>query len=164
MLHEIKGQMETIKPVTKHQRLIINPAEIPEAVHEAMEQLKTGRPRPVEIEIPPETLSDEVDVELLESGKYERPAGSIESTKHGADLISKAKKPLLWGGGGVISGKASVEFTALAEYLQAPVITTGEGRGSISDRSYLSIGSFRFKNDKFFENRIDDYDLSLIHI
>ena len=159
MLHEIEGQMETIKPVTKHQRLIIDPADIPEAVHEAMEQLKTGRPRPVEIEIPPETLSDEVDVELLESGKYERPAGSIDSVKHGADLIAKAKKPLLWGGGGVISGKASGEFTALAEYLQAPVITTGEGRGSISDRSYLSIGSFRFRNDKFFENRIDDYDL-----
>ena len=96
MLHEIKGQMETIKPVTKHQRLIIDPSDIPEAVHEAMEQLKTGRPRPVEIEIPPETLSDEVDVELLESGKYERPAGSIDSVKHGADLIAKAKKPLLW--------------------------------------------------------------------
>ena len=159
MLHEIKGQMETIRQVTKHHSLNIDPADIPEAVHEAMEQLKTGRPRPVEIEIPPETLSDEVDVELLESGKYERPAGSIESAKHGADLIAIAKKPLLWGGGGAISGKASEEFTALAEYLQAPVITTGEGRGSISDRSYLSIGSFRFRNDKFFENRIDDYDL-----
>jgi len=63
------------------------------------------------------------------------------------------------GRGGVISGEASKELTSLAEFLQAPVIATGEGRGAISDRSYLSIGSFRFKNDTFFENRIQDYDL-----
>ena len=159
MLHEIKGQMDTIKPVTKHQRLVLEAEDIPEAVHEAMEQLKTGRPRPVEIEIPPETLYDVADIELLEEGKYERPGGNPESIKNGADLIASADNPFFWGGGGVISAEASSELTAIAEFLQAPVITTGEGRGAISDRSHLSIGSFRFKNDTFFENRIDDHDL-----
>ena len=159
MLHEIKGQMDTIKPVTKHQRLVLEAEDIPEAVHEAMEQLKTGRPRPVEIEIPPETLYDVADIELLEEGKYERPGGNPESIKNGADLIASAENPLFWAGGGVISAEASSELTAIAEFLQAPVITTGEGRGAISDRNHLSIGSFRFKNDTFFENRIDDHDL-----
>ena len=159
MLHEIKGQMDTIKPVTKHQRLVLEAEDIPEAVHEAMEQLKTGRPRPVEIEIPPETLYDVADIELLEEGKYERPGGNPQSIKNGADLIASAENPLFWAGGGVISAEASSELTAIAEFLQAPVITTGEGRGAISDRSHLSIGSFRFKNDTFFENRIDDHDL-----
>ena len=159
MLHEIKGQMDTIKPVTKHQRLVLEAEDIPEAVHEAMEQLKTGRPRPVEIEIPPETLYDVADIELLEEGKYERPGGNPESIKNGADLIASADNPLFWAGGGVISAEASSELTAIAEFLQSPVITTGEGRGAISDRSHLSIGSFRFKNDTFFENRIDDHDL-----
>ena len=159
MLHEIKGQMDTIKPVTKHQRLVLEAEDIPEAVHEAMEQLKTGRPRPVEIEIPPETLYDVADIELLEEGKYERSGGNPESIKNGADLIASAENPLFWAGGGVISAEASSELTAIAEFLQAPVITTGEGRGAISDRSHLSIGSFRFKNDTYFENRIDDHDL-----
>ena len=159
MLHEIKGQMDTIKPVTKHQRLVLEAEDIPEAIHEAMEQLKTGRPRPVEIEIPPETLYDVADIELLEEGKYERPGGNPQSIKNGADLIASAENPLFWAGGGVISAEASSELTAIAEFLQAPVITTGEGRGAISDRSHLSIGSFRFKNDTFFENRIDDHDL-----
>ena len=45
----------------------------------------------VEIEIPPETLSDMADVELLEAGIYERPAGSKESIARGAELISNAK-------------------------------------------------------------------------
>ena len=85
MLHEIKGQMETIKPITKHQRLILNPTEIPEAVHEAFEQLQTGRPRPVEIEIPPETLYEVADIELLEAGKYERPSANSEEIKSGAN-------------------------------------------------------------------------------
>ena len=159
MLHEIKGQIDTIKPITKHQKLILDPTEIPEAVHHAFEQLKTGRPRPVEIEIPPETLSDTADIELLEAGKYERPAANKESIARGVDLIANAKNPLIWAGGGVISGEASAELTSLAEFLQAPVITTAEGRGAISDRSHLSIGSFRFKNDTFFENKIQNYDL-----
>ena len=159
MLQEIKGQMDTIKPVTKHQRLVLEAEDIPEAVHEAMEQLKTGRPRPVEIEIPPETLYDVADIELLEEGKYERPGGNPESIKNGADLIASAENPLFWAGGGVISAEASSELTAIAEFLQAPVITTGEGRVAISDRIHLSIGSFRFKNDTYFENRIDDHDL-----
>ena len=128
-------------------------------MHHAFEQLKTGRPRPVEIEIPPETLSDTADIELLEAGKYERPAANKESIARGVDLIANAKNPLIWAGGGVISGEASAELTSLAEFLQAPVITTAEGRGAISDRSHLSIGSFRFKNDTFFESKIQNYDL-----
>lgn len=159
MLHEIKGQIDTIAPVTKHQRLILDPNDIPDAVHEAFEQLQTGRPRPVYIEIPPETLAQEVNIELLEAGKYERPVGTYHSIKRGVDLIAESKNPLLWGGGGVISSGASAEFVELAEHLQAPVITTGEGRGSISDKNYLSIGSFRFKNDTFFDRQIDKYDL-----
>jgi len=161
MLHEIKGQIDTIKPITKHQKLILDPKEIPEAVHEAFRQLNTGRPRPVEIEIPPETMAEVSDIDLLESGKHERPGASLSDIEKSVDLITKAKNPLMWGGGGVISSEASREFTKLAEFLQAPVITTGEGRGSISDRNYLSIGSFRFKNDRFFEDKIQDYDLIL---
>lgn len=159
MLHEIKGQMETIKPITKHQRLILDPTEIPEAVHEAFEQLQTGRPRPVEIEIPPETLYEVAEVELLEAGIYERPSANPESITAGVQTIANAKNPIIWAGGGVISSESSKELTELAEYLQAPVITTGEGRGSISDKNYLSMGSFRFKNDTFFENEINDFDL-----
>ena len=159
MLHEIKGQIDTIKPITKHQQLILDPTEIPEAVHEAFRQLNTGRPRPVEIEIPPETMAEISDIDLLESGQHHRPAASSHDIKKSVDLIIDSKNPLIWGGGGVISSEASMEFTELAEFLQAPVITTGEGRGSISDRNHLSIGSFRFKNDKFFEESIQSYDL-----
>ena len=107
----------------------------------------------------PKTYSPRRGGPLPPPGSHERPGGSKESIARGAELISNAKNPLIWAGGGVISSEASAELTELAEYLQAPVITTGEGRGAITDRHYLSIGSFRFKNDTFFDNEIDNYDL-----
>ena len=55
----------------------------------------------------------------------------------------KAERPVIWAGGGVISSGAGAELLALAEHLQAPVITTPEGKGAISDRHYLSIGVTR---------------------
>ena len=68
MLHEINDQLDTIRSVTKWASRVLDARDIPAAVHEAFFQLKTGRPRPVEIEIPPETLEDEMDIELMEPG------------------------------------------------------------------------------------------------
>ena len=58
MLHEVNDQQDAIRPVTKYVRRIMATEEAPEAVHEAFRQLKTGRPRPVEVEMPPETMAD----------------------------------------------------------------------------------------------------------
>ena len=54
MLHEVNDQLDAIRPVTKWAKRIMDPAEVPDVVHEAFHNLKNGRPRPVEIEIPPE--------------------------------------------------------------------------------------------------------------
>ena len=56
MLHEVNDQQDCIRPITKWAERILDPAKVPDVVHEAFYHLKTGRPRPVEIEIPPETL------------------------------------------------------------------------------------------------------------
>ena len=151
MLHEINDQMDTIRPVTKWSQRILDAKDVPETVHEAFYQLKSGRPRPVEIEIPPETLEEQDEIEILEPVNYERPAASAESIQQGADIIAGASNVIIWAGGGAISSKASEPLRKLAEHLQAPVITTGEGRGALSDRHYLSIGSFRRSNDPFQE-------------
>ena len=147
MLHEINDQLDTIRPITKWAQRILDPAEIPLAVHEAFHQLKTGRPRPVEIEIPPETLAQEADVELREPGDFPRLAPDAGRIKEAAAILAGARNPLIWVGGGVNSSEANEALLKLAEHLQAPVIATGEGRGSISDRHYLSLGALRLRND-----------------
>ena len=140
VLHEVDDQLETIKQVTKWAHRIMNPAEVPDAVHEAFYQLRTGRPRPVEIEIPPEALAEEADVELHEPGNYLRPAASHASILEGAQIVANAQNPLIWAGGGVASAEASEILLRVAEYLQAPVVCTPEGKGAISDRHYLASG------------------------
>ena len=64
-----------------------------------------------------------------------------ESVENGAAIITASKNPVIWAGGGVHSSEASNELLALAEYLQIPILTTPEGKGSISDQHYLSIGT-----------------------
>jgi acetolactate synthase-1/2/3 large subunit len=160
MLHEVNDQMDTIRPVTKWAARILKPQDVPATVHEAFRQLKTGRPRPVEIEIPPETLAEEADIELLEpalgatvSAQGEarslplRPAASAEQIQTGAEVLAHARKLIIIAGGGVIASKASAALQTLAEFLQAPVITTAEGKGALSDRHYLALGAMRLRQD-----------------
>ncbi|MCH8109291.1 MAG: thiamine pyrophosphate-binding protein [Chloroflexi bacterium] len=139
-LHEIEDQLDVFKPITKWNHRVTRVEEIPEAVHEAMRQLKTGRPRPVELEIPPDTLAATSDVDLIEPEEYPRAAGSQSDIERAAQLLAGAKKPAIIAGGGSIISGASKELLELAEFIQAPVMTTNEGKGIIPEDHYLSVG------------------------
>ena len=70
VLHELNDQLDVARTITKWCSRILDPTQIPAAVHEAFRQMNTGRPRPVEIEIPPETLAQVAEIELTEPGIY----------------------------------------------------------------------------------------------
>ena len=147
MLHEVDDQLDIMKTVTKFARRAMDPAEVPETVHEAFHHLKNGRPRPVEIEIPPETLADMADVELLEPEAPRRLAPDAGRISEAARMLAAAENPLIWAGGGTISSEASDAVRNLAEHMQMPVIATAEAKGIISDRHPLSLGSLWLRND-----------------
>ena len=140
-LHEITDQLEFMKPVVKWNDLVTRAEEIPETIHEAMRQMKTGRPRPVEVEIPPDTLGTVADIDLVEPEAYIRPAPDPAVIEAAAKLIASAERPLIWAGGGVNLADAGAELTRLAELLQAPVINTSEGKGAIPETHPLSMGT-----------------------
>jgi acetolactate synthase-1/2/3 large subunit len=161
MLHEIDDQLEAVKSVTKWAARTVEAVEIPETVHEAFHQLKTGRPRPVEIEIPPDTLSEETDVDLLEPAIHPKMVPQASSIAEAVKLLAEsAGKVVIWAGGGAESVEAAAALTRLAEHLQAPVITTSEGKGAISDKHYLSIGVPRAQDPKM-RKVIEDHPLVL---
>ncbi len=147
MLHEVNDQIDSIRPITKYARRALDPAEIPDMVHEAVTALKTGRPRPVEIEIPPETLAELTDVDLIEPEAVRQVAASPDQVNTAADMLTAASNPLIWVGGGAISSNATNALVQVAEYLQAPVIATPEGKGAISDKHYLSLGGLWQRDD-----------------
>ena len=139
LLHEINDQMGMIASVTKWQGLALTPQEIPGVVHRAVKELTTGRARPVEIEIPPNILEASVEVQLIEPDTRTRPAPDPDRIDEAARLLGAAKSPLIFSGGGVISGGAWAELQHVAEMLEAPVVMTSNGKGALSVRHHLGV-------------------------
>ena len=141
VLHEVVDQLDVIAPVTKWRRRVLEVAEVPGAVHEAIEQLRTGRPRPVEIEMPPDTMEEEGEAELLEPSAAGRPGAPDADVERAARLLQAAASPAIYAGGGVHLSGAHEPLAAVAEHLQAGVAESAEGKGAVSDGSDLSLGA-----------------------
>jgi acetolactate synthase-1/2/3 large subunit len=102
--------------------------------------MKHGRSRPVLLEIPAQVFADRAEVQLATSWQSARPVGSPERIRQAAQMLINARKPAIWAGGGVHGADATAVLQALAEHLQAPVVTTPQGKGALSDRHPLSLG------------------------
>ncbi len=139
-LHEIEEQLDVFKPITKWNHRVTRAEEIPEAVHEAFEQLTTGRPRPVELEIPPDILADSVPIKIVAAERPGREAPDPARIEQAAGLLARAKRPAILAGGGAIAADASAELVALAERLQSPVVTNQQSKGIIPDAHPLHLG------------------------
>ena len=139
-IHEIEDQLDVFKPITKWNHRVTKVEEVPEAVHEAMRQLKTGRPRPVELEIPFDTITKVGDTELIEPEEYPKAKGNPSDIQRAAQLLADARKPAIIAGGGAIIADASRELVEIAEFLQAPVMTTQNAKGVIPEEHDLSVG------------------------
>ncbi len=141
LLHEVNDQLDAIAPVTKWRKRVLEVADIPAAVSEALVQLRTGRPRPVEIEMPPETMEDESEVELMDPPRSVRAAAPAADVDRAAEMLLAASAPVIYAGGGVHPSGAHDVLAAVAEHLQAGVVTSAEGKGAVSDRSELALGA-----------------------
>jgi len=138
VLHEIPDQLRTAASLTKWAARASGPTEIPRLVQEAFRQLRSGRPRPVELEIPPDVLQAPAEISLLDPISIERPASDPELIERAARVLGQARSPLILVGSGVLLSGASPELQLLAEMLQAPVVPSRNGKGALSDRHYLA--------------------------
>lgn len=160
-LHEVNDQLETIKPVTKFQKRLLRPHEIPEGVSEAFSHLKNGRPRPVEIEMPPETMVESEDVQLLESSVFERTQPADSSISEAIKLILESKNPVIYAGTGVIRSEAEEELKEFTELTNIPVVTSAAAKGVISDEHPHSLGS-GLTGEGQIKNYLENSDLIII--
>ncbi len=137
-LHEIPKQLQMLESVTKWAARANKPEEIPHLVSEAFRLLRSGRPRPVALEFPPDVLGAQADITFADRAHLERVAPDEGELRRAAEILAKAERPLLFAGGGVIRAEAWTQLQALAETLQAPVIMSENGRGALSDRHPLA--------------------------
>ena len=143
-VHEVVDQLDVLKNITKWSSAIMAPDQAPEAVHEAMRQLKTGRPRPVALEIPSDVLAQEGDVDLLEAEVFPKQSPIPSDVDQAVELLSGAKRPVIWAGGGINLADANEELTQLADKLNAAVIVTAEGKGAIAENHPQYVGPFYY--------------------
>ena len=131
-------------PITKHNFLVTDPAEIPRAVAEAFHIASTGRPGPVLVDITKDALQASTTFDwptTIDLPGY-RPVTRPHSkqVKEATRLILESRRPVLYVGGGVIRSHASAELKALAELMGIPVVTTLMARGAFPDSHRLHLG------------------------
>ncbi len=141
LLHEVNDQQDAIAPVTKWRRRVLEIADVPGAVREAVHHMLAGRPRPVEIEMSPEIMEDEGEVELCDPARPPRVPAPAADVDRAAEMLLAATNPVIYAGGGVHLSGAHEALAAVAEHLQAGVVTSAEGKGAVSDHSDLALGA-----------------------
>lgn len=136
-LHEIPDQLGLIRHLCKWAERINHPAETPGVMQQAFQELRSGRPRPVEIEMPMDVMeSSALVAQASKAPPVAPPPIDEDQIKDAARLLTAAKRPMIVIGLGAVD--ASAELLAVAERLQAPVMAKRKGKGIIPEDHYLS--------------------------
>jgi len=132
------------RPCTKHNYLVKKVEDLPMVIKEAFYLAKSGRPGPVLVDLPKDVLQNKTEFKYpkkIDLHSY-RPTYSAHSGQidKAVALMLKAKRPVLFTGGGVISSHCSSELKILAESLNIPVTSTLMGLGGFPGRHPLWLG------------------------
>ena len=146
--------------VTKWSSLIPSAAAIPNRFHRAFTQLRSGRPRPVMLEVPLDVAFQKLPGELeYEPAPATRFGADPHAVSEAAELLLAAERPMIWAGQGVMYAKASAELTELAELLGIPVMTTLMGKSGFDERHPLSLGTGAYSMTAMAFEAIRDCDV-----
>ncbi len=132
------------RPCTKHNYLVKDVSDLARILKQAFYVARSGRPGPVLVDLPKDTLVDSTEFKYPEKvfirGYQPTYEGHLGQIQRAITLILKSKKPVLYVGGGIISSNASNELTLLAEKLGIPVTMTLMGLGGFPGNHPLSLG------------------------
>ncbi len=136
------GMPRMLEPTVKRSWSIDSPRQLPRAMAQAFNAMRTGRPGPTMIDLPMDVQADSVDIAeyMLDSPTrraHDRPAGDPAEIGRAAELLANAKRPVIVAGGGVILAGAEAELMALAEHLGACVVTTMQGKSAFPENHPL---------------------------
>lgn len=131
-------------PITKHNFLVTRAEDIPKTIAEAFHIASTGRPGPVLVDIAKDALQAKTtfswppQTDLPGYRPVTKP--HAKQIREAAKLITQAKRPVLYVGGGVLKAHATAELKVLAELTRAPVTTTLMALGAFPDSHELHVG------------------------
>jgi acetolactate synthase-1/2/3 large subunit len=140
-LHDLKDQLGVMAAVTKWNSRVMEANGVTAAVAEAFRRMESDRPLPVHLEFPLDVLDEPAtthDLPVSKPGKM-RPDPML--LKRAADRLTSAKKVVIYCGGGAIHGNAGNSIVAIAEALNAPILTSFMGKGSVPEDHPLCVGA-----------------------
>ncbi|MGW0990537.1 thiamine pyrophosphate-binding protein [Streptomyces sp. NPDC002486] len=143
-LHELPDQAASFRGVVKSVHTVRAPSQIPSAIEAAWTSALSAPHGPVWVEIPQDVLLAQTSIPVVTGGDAfpEELPPRPELTAVAADLLSRAARPSIIAGGGVVRADASGKLKQLAERLQAPVVTTPGGKGAFPWKHPLSLQSW----------------------
>ncbi|MGW7268170.1 thiamine pyrophosphate-binding protein [Streptomyces sp. NPDC054842] len=161
-LHELPDQQASFRGVVKSVHTVRAQSQIPSAIAAAWESALTAPHGPVWVEIPQDVLLAEARLPVVTAmdATPEDVVPRPELTALAADLLSRAKRPAIIAGGGVVRADASGKLRALAEKLNAPVVATFGGKGAFPWTHPLSLQSWL--EDRHTTDFLEDADVLLV--
>jgi len=149
-------------PITKHNYLVRDIAELPQVISDAFRIAQSGRPGPVWIDIPKDVQTAEIDIDVLPEPGDRAPAPefSAESVRDAAAMINAAKRPVLYLGGGVINAPEAVR--ELAEKAQLPTTMTLMALGMLPKAHPLSLGMLGMHGARSTNYILQEADLLIV--
>jgi acetolactate synthase I/II/III large subunit len=141
--HQVVDVVDMFRPVTKWNTRIERVPVVPEVVRKAFRVATLEKPGPTHIELPENVagspLGPDDPTEPIHPGRTYFPEPTDEAIDHAARLINQSERPIVLAGNGVLRRRASPELRALARGLHLPVAETFMGKGTMDDRSHLSL-------------------------
>lgn len=132
-----------IRPYVKRSYQPTRPDMVPLAVKQGLQQLTSGRPGPVNLDVPLNVFVETAHYDgcVADAGLTSRAVGDPAQLAAAIDELNAARRPVIVAGQGVLLSEASQELRQLAERLRIPVVTSPNGKGAIDDRHELAFGT-----------------------
>jgi thiamine pyrophosphate-dependent acetolactate synthase large subunit-like protein len=128
--------------ITKWAAQINQASRVPELMRRAFTKLRSGRPGPVLLEIPTDVAGEELGAAFAyEPPPIVRSAADPAALRRAAEALLAAERPIIHAGQGVLYAEATAELVQVAEFLQAPVMTTLSGKSAFPEHHALSVGT-----------------------
>lgn len=151
------------RPVTKHNFIVKEPAELPLVLKKAFYIATTGRPGPVVVDVPKDILTAQIDFvypEKVSIPGYNIPVhGHTRQIRRVMDAIKAAKRPLIYAGGGIITSEASSELKKFIKKTGIPVTLTLMGLGAYPATQPEFLGMLGMHGTKTANYAVDRCDL-----
>jgi len=154
-------------PVTKHNYLVKDVADLDRVIQEAFYIARTGRPGPVLVDLPKDVTTSQMKsggtVPKTVSLRGYQPTyeGHVRQIDKALDLIARAERPLIYAGGGVVLSGASAELLEFMETAAIPVTTTLMGLGAVPGDHPLCLGMLGMHGTQSANYAVTECDLLL---